>query len=61
MSTQLQIGKFFALTPTWTIRDLSTPATPTYLKTWSSISRFLACWLLRGRHVPRLKHDIILV
>ena len=36
----LHIGRCLSLTPTWTMRGLSTPATPTYLNTLSSISRF---------------------
>jgi len=39
-ASHLQTGRFLSLTPTWTIRGLSTPATPTYLKTRSSIPRF---------------------
>ena len=36
------LHKFAAATPTCTMRGLSTPATPTYLKTWLSISRLRA-------------------
>src|SRR5262245_37294450 len=38
----LQLGRCSALTPTWTMRGLSIPATPTYLNTRSSISRLRA-------------------
>jgi hypothetical protein len=34
-----------SLTPIWTIRGLSTPATPTYLNTRSSTSRRRASWI----------------
>ena len=39
------LHKFAALTPICTMRGLSIPATPTYLKTLSSISRLRASWM----------------
>src|SRR5262245_24602692 len=41
----LHFARFLAATPTCTMRGLSTPATPTYLNTWLSISRLRACWM----------------
>ena len=42
---RLYLHRFPAPTPTWTIRGLSTPPTPTYLKIWLSISRLRAAWI----------------
>ena len=39
------LHKFAALTPTCTMRGLSTPATPTNLKILLSISRLRALWM----------------
>jgi hypothetical protein len=39
------LHKFAAATPTCTMRGLSTPATPTYLKILLSISRLRAFWM----------------
>jgi hypothetical protein len=42
LSSRIHLHKFAAVTPTSTMRGLSTPATPTYLKILLSMSRLRA-------------------